>query len=85
MAGASLLVAMKMNDHCKESIKELIDVGLIPISFDSTVQAATEKLRVSRKDLIALEIPLCAALNFELQSSPEHVAKHYYRLLIASG
>ncbi|EGT51033.1 hypothetical protein CAEBREN_21213 [Caenorhabditis brenneri] len=67
VAGAALLVALKMNDYKKSTIKSYID-------------EAEDKLREQKSDLLAYELPLCSALQFRLQPTIEEIQPHVDRL-----
>lgn len=67
VAGASLLVALKMNDYKKATIKAYIE-------------EAEEKLREQKSDLLAYELPLCSVLQFRLQPTIEEIQPHVDRL-----
>lgn len=67
VAGASLLIALKMNDYKKATIKNYID-------------EAEEQLREQKTDLLAYELPICSVLQFKLQPSIEEIQPHVDRL-----
>ncbi|KAF1770257.1 hypothetical protein GCK72_002075 [Caenorhabditis remanei] len=67
VAGASLLIALKMNDYKKTTIKNYID-------------EAEEQLREQKSDLLAYELPICSVLQFKLQPSIEEIQPHVDRL-----
>lgn len=67
VAGAALLVALKMNDYKKTTIKSYID-------------EAEEKLREQKSDLLAYELPLCSVLQFRLQPTIEEIQPHVDKL-----
>lgn len=67
VAGASLLVALKLNDYKKATIKAFID-------------QAEDKLREQKSELLAYELPLCSVLQFKLQPSIDEIQPHVDRL-----
>ncbi|XP_007256002.2 CDK5 and ABL1 enzyme substrate 1 [Astyanax mexicanus] len=71
-AGACILLAAKIGSDLKRpEVKNLID-------------RLEEKLRLNRKELLAIEFPVFVALEFELHL-PHHVIQpHYRRLLLNS-
>ncbi|UMM11119.1 hypothetical protein L5515_000561 [Caenorhabditis briggsae] len=67
VAGASLLVALKMNDYKKPTIKAYIE-------------QAEDQLREQKADLLAYELPLCSVLNFRLQPTIDELQPHVDKL-----
>lgn len=67
VAGASLLIALKMNDYKKATIKAYID-------------QAEDQLREQKSDLLAYELPLCSALQFRLHPTIDEIQPHVDRL-----
>ncbi|CAI5438750.1 unnamed protein product [Caenorhabditis angaria] len=67
VAGASLLVAMKLNDYSKTTILEYIE-------------NAENQLRESRSDILSYELPLCSALKFKLNPPLEELESHLDKL-----
>uniref|UniRef100_A0A1I7TKN3 Cyclin N-terminal domain-containing protein n=1 Tax=Caenorhabditis tropicalis TaxID=1561998 RepID=A0A1I7TKN3_9PELO len=67
VAGASLLVALKMNDYKKTTIK-------------SYIEEAEDKLREQKSDILAYELPLCSVLQFKLQPTIEEIQPHVDKL-----
>lgn len=67
VAGAALLVAAKITDFGSLRLPNVVD--RIETSF-----------RVSRKELLQLEIPLCVALDFNLQVPEYQLLPHFQRI-----
>ncbi|CDX47417.1 Cyclin N-terminal domain-containing protein [Caenorhabditis elegans] len=67
VAGAALLVALKMNDYKKSTIK-------------SYIEQAEDQLREPKSDLLAYELPICSVLQFRLQPTIDEIQPHVDRL-----
>uniref|UniRef100_A0A0K0DA88 RRM domain-containing protein n=1 Tax=Angiostrongylus cantonensis TaxID=6313 RepID=A0A0K0DA88_ANGCA len=65
VAGTALLVAVKLNDYKKPVI----------------VKSAEELLRISRREMLSFELPLCSALQFDLFPPSHHVEPHLRKLM----
>ncbi|KAK5969795.1 Cyclin N-terminal domain-containing protein [Trichostrongylus colubriformis] len=68
VAGAALLVAVKLNDYKKPDIVKVLE-------------CAEEKLRISRREILSFELPLCSALQFDLFPPAHHVEPHVRKLM----
>ncbi|VDM50453.1 unnamed protein product [Toxocara canis] len=67
VAGASLLVATKVNDHGSMRLHSIIDK--VEVAF-----------RINRREMLQLEIPLCVALDFNLRATQAELLPHYQRI-----
>ncbi|KAL3997778.1 Cyclin N-terminal domain family protein [Acanthocheilonema viteae] len=69
VAGAALLVAAKITDF-----------GSVCVS--DVVNHLESSLRINRKELLRYEIPLCAALSFDLRVPVWQLLPHYQRIAL---
>ncbi|EFO27940.2 cyclin domain-containing protein [Loa loa] len=69
VAGAALLIAAKITDFGSTYISDVVN------HLEST-------LRVNRKELLRYEIPLCAALSFNLRVPVWQLLPHYQRIAL---
>ncbi|KAK6041017.1 cyclin domain protein, partial [Cooperia oncophora] len=69
VAGVALLVAVKLNDYKKPDI----------------VKCAEEKLRISRREMLSFELPLCSALQFDLFPPAHHLEPHLRKIIVMSN
>lgn len=84
VAGACLLLAAKLNDYKGPALLALMEVPLpFPLALLHPVplQKVEEQLRLTRKELLAFELPVSVALEFELHLPEALVLPHYQRLL----
>uniref|UniRef100_A0A914VVS6 Cyclin N-terminal domain-containing protein n=1 Tax=Plectus sambesii TaxID=2011161 RepID=A0A914VVS6_9BILA len=70
VSGAALLIAVKLNDIRSVQLSNVIDK--IETVF-----------RLSRKELMQFEIPLCVALDFNLKLPDWEIFPHYQKLMLA--
>jgi len=70
VAGAALLLAVKVNDVNSGQLNLII----------SRIEAV---FRIGRRDLLRYEVPLSVALDFRLNLTDEQLRPHYRRLLLA--
>ncbi|WKX92583.1 hypothetical protein Q1695_010541 [Nippostrongylus brasiliensis] len=68
VAGVAFLVAVKLNDYKKPDVVKVLE-------------RAEELLRISRREMLAFELPLCSALQFDLFPPAHHVESHLRKLL----
>ncbi|VDK66224.1 unnamed protein product [Cylicostephanus goldi] len=68
VAGVAFLVAVKLNDYKKPDITRVLE-------------CAEEKLRISRKELLSFELPLCSALEFDLFPPIHHIEPHLRKIM----
>uniref|UniRef100_A0A0R3RXH3 CYCLIN domain-containing protein n=1 Tax=Elaeophora elaphi TaxID=1147741 RepID=A0A0R3RXH3_9BILA len=69
VAGAALLIAAKITDFGSMCISDVVN------SLESS-------LRINRKELLRYEIPLCAALSFNLRIPVWQLLPHYQRIAL---
>ncbi|MCP9264316.1 hypothetical protein DINM_022362 [Dirofilaria immitis] len=67
VAGAALLIAAKITDFGSMSVSDVINY-------------LESSLRINRKELVRYEIPLCAALSFNLRVPIWQLLPHYQRI-----
>ncbi|VDO89552.1 unnamed protein product [Heligmosomoides polygyrus] len=70
VAGVAFLVAVKLNDYKKPVIVKVLE-------------RAEEILRISRREMLSFELPLCSALQFDLFPPPHHVEPHLRKILFS--
>ncbi|VDO36120.1 unnamed protein product [Haemonchus placei] len=68
VAGVALLVAVKLNDYKKPDIVKVLE-------------CTEEKLRISRREMLSFELPLCSALQFDLFPPAHHVEPHLHKIV----
>ncbi|KAK6105210.1 Cyclin N-terminal domain family protein [Brugia pahangi] len=69
VAGAALLIAAKITDFGSTCISDVVNY-------------LESSLRISRKELVRYEIPLCAALSFNLRVPVWQLLPHYQRIVL---
>ncbi|VDO16727.1 unnamed protein product [Brugia timori] len=69
VAGAALLIAAKITDFGSMCISDVVNY-------------LESSLRISRKELLRYEIPLCAALSFNLRVPVWQLLPHYQRIVL---
>ncbi|KAL6730437.1 hypothetical protein Aduo_001414 [Ancylostoma duodenale] len=68
VAGVAFLVAVKLNDYKKPVIVKVLE-------------CAEEQFRISRREMLAFELPLCSALQFDLFPPAHHVEPHLRKIM----
>ncbi|VDK87486.1 unnamed protein product [Onchocerca ochengi] len=69
VAGAALLIAAKITDFGSMSVSDVVNY-------------LESSLRINRKELLRYEIPLCAALSFNLKVPVWQLLPHYQRIAL---
>ncbi|KAK6729693.1 hypothetical protein RB195_006627 [Necator americanus] len=68
IAGVAFLIAVKLNDYKKPVIVKVLE-------------RAEEHFRISRREMLSFELPVCSALQFDLFPPAHHVEPHLRKIM----